>query len=477
MKSYAAKYTYPLVILAILVSVALQVVWLSQLFGEQRGHIVQDIDNMFTNTAKKNLYLSCQSDSMQYEYFHEYFLSPEWVQIRQGFDDTRGSNISKGFEASQNEDSSVIVFRLTFRKNAAPSHGVAHFINSGAMQDIYRTDSISLVSMNKLVAEGMRSLGFKGGYSHRLYPYGGALSNDVSDNKDYAYVSKRVSYNLEHLYKYQLLVTSLDSVVWYRMRYYVGSSVLMIVLTGVAFYYIIKLMRSRQLYADARVAFTSNMTHEIKTPIATVALALESIIKYNLTEDPEKLKSYLDIGRLELRRLDAMVEKVLSLSNNQLQFTLQKTFFDVQVVLKEVIRAMDLQFRNVHAECEFIGYPEPCFVDGDIVHITDVFYNLIENAIKYADKPLRMVIRCEADEEWTVISFKDNGPGIPDIYHEQIFERFFRVPVKGDIHSVKGSGLGLSYVKQIVDMHEGTINVLSEPGKGSTFIIKLPSIE
>jgi signal transduction histidine kinase len=477
MKWLSAKYTYPLVVLSMAVSIGLQAAWVHQLFIDQQNRTKDDIENIVITAAKNNLYQNLDYQTNRNVYFHRFFLSPEWVQVRRGFDDAKSENLYKSFMLAQNADSATVDLRFTFLNKKAGSKASTGFPNGKLFAEMMHRDSISLATMNASVEKGLQKIGLRTRHYSVLSPYSanGPFKAAPQQKIDAAFISPMVSYNLEHLHKYRLVVESIGSLVWFRMRYFLASSILMIILTAVAFYFIIKLMRNQRVYAEARVAFTSNMTHEIKTPIATVALALESITKYQLDNDPEKLKSYVDMGLQELRRLNLMVEKVLNLNNEEPAYQVTKTLFDVQVSLREVVDSMRLQFEKISAACETSFSSEPCFVYGDAVHLKEAFYNLIENALKYSAGRLKLNISCSCSHEWVAISFSDNGPGIPGIYHKKIFERYFRVPASGDIHQVNGTGLGLHYVKQIIENHDGTISLKSGPGQGSTFTINLPA--
>jgi len=252
----------------------------------------------------------------------------------------------------------------------------------------------------------------------------------------------------------------------------------MLVLTAAAFYLLIRLMKNQQLYAQARMSFTSNMTHELQTPISTIAVALESISKYHLIDEPEKLENYINISRHELQRLQAMIEKVLKQEQMDLGKTkLQFSLFDVQPVLQQVIYAMDIQVQEKNAELILLQSDEPVFIKGDVMHISNVCYNLIDNALKYSPPHAKIEVSCSIADHELTISFKDNGPGINEIYQQQVFERFFRIFNQDNIHNVKGSGLGLHYVKQVVELHGGRVALQSKIGKGSNFMIILPMYE
>ena len=475
MKWLSAKYAYPLVIISVLVSIVLQIVWLRQLFTEQRAHVREQIEQIVRNTAKDISYESAQYIGLKDTLYRRLLLSPEWIQLRQGFDGLGGPNVYKSFEMSDDSpDSTYISFKFVFFR---PGGEISKRPRGRryASPEYPGLDSITLRQMDSTVKVRLKQIGLNSTCRYILTDYGDK-SKVIREPDSPGYLSEKYSYNLEHRRRCQIQVDSITGYVWYKMRYYVVSSLLMIVLTCAAFYFIIRLMRNQRLYAEARVAFTGNMTHELKTPIATVALALESITRYDLVQQPQKLEEYLSIGRQELQRLNLMIEKVLNLSREQnVDYPLNMVLYDVQTGLQDVVRSMELQLTNAGAVCKLDLSPEPCFVYGDPVHLSNVFYNLIENAIKYAVAPLQLEISCTVAHGKVNLHFKDNGPGIDKIYHDKIFDRFFRVPVKGDTHDVKGSGLGLNYVKSIITRLNGTITVKSEPGKGSDFIISLPA--
>ena len=147
----------------------------------------------------------------------------------------------------------------------------------------------------------------------------------------------------------------------------------------------------------------------------------------------------------------------------------------MQVIITEVLHSMEIQFEKSVGQYRFRSSSEPCFVEADQVHLTNVVYNLVENALKYTTQHLDLIVSCIQVNDRIIITFTDNGPGIPVEYQSRIFDRFFRVPPTGDRHEVNGTGLGLNYVKEIVNAHQGTILVKSEPGKGSSFIVNLPA--
>jgi len=232
------------------------------------------------------------------------------------------------------------------------------------------------------------------------------------------------------------------------------------------------LLRQRRL-ADIKNEFISNITHELKTPIATVSVAIEALRNFSASLNPQKTKEYLDISANELQRLSLLVDKVLKLSMfEKKEIELKYEPLNVRQLLDEVTTSMRLQFEKRKAVVN-ISTEGDTNMEGDRLHLVSVLFNLLDNALKYTtEKPtIDLSIKDAGHKLQLVIA--DNGIGIPQEYHHRVFEKFFRVP-HGDVHNAKGYGLGLSYVAHIVEQHKGTIKVESNEGAGSRFIITLP---
>jgi two-component system phosphate regulon sensor histidine kinase PhoR len=220
--------------------------------------------------------------------------------------------------------------------------------------------------------------------------------------------------------------------------------------------------------------FISNITHELKTPIATVSVAVEALKEFDALKDPVRTREYLEISAHELKRLSLLVDKVLKLSLFEKQeIELRKDDFDLKALVEDIMGSMRLQFEKYNATINFRSEEEKLRLIADKLHFTSVIYNLLDNALKYSREAPRVTVRLEGEKEFVVLSVSDNGIGIPAGYKERIFEKFFRVPT-GDHHNVKGYGLGLSYVAYVVHRHGGEVRVRSEEGIGSHFTIKIP---
>ncbi|WP_295795551.1 HAMP domain-containing sensor histidine kinase [Mucilaginibacter sp.] len=482
MKRLRSKYTTILIVLSLVLSAGLQAVWLRQLFSAQQKQLKDDIEHFVSTTAQAQMYRSVTSfeKPKNLPRVKQLFLSPQWAQLRQAFDNMKALGISYNFQINSDDDSTSVSMNFSLKDKPAKerNRGPATTNTGLTAAQLSMVDSLSLIAMKKEVAAGLQQMGITSAIYYNLYNYSmtGLRGGDVPKGLAAAYASKKYLYGIQEHYRYQLILSAINNVVWYRMRYYVASCLLMLLLTCAAFYFIMRLLRNVRLYADAKADFTRNMTHEFKTPIATVSLALESIQKYNLAEQPETMQNYLDISRHELQRLDLMVEKALNIGNEKdAEIPFNTELYDVQTGLQQVITSMQLQLLNSGSEIVFKPSAEPCFVFGDPVHLTNIFYNLVENAIKYSGTGLVLDISCACDDKTVTISFKDNGPGIDKIYHKNIFDKFYRIPADGNTHDIKGTGLGLYYVKQMVERHNGTIKVKSETGNGTCFIITLPA--
>lgn len=232
------------------------------------------------------------------------------------------------------------------------------------------------------------------------------------------------------------------------------------------------LLRQRKLTA-IKNEFISNITHELKTPIATVGVAIEALRNFNAINDPQRTKEYLDISQNELLRLSLLVDKVLKLSMfEKKEIELKYERVDLKGVVDEVVSSMKLQIEKHNASVS-VNAAGDTHLEGDRLHLLSVVFNLLDNALKYGNSNTAVKFELKEKENEVELIVADNGIGISPEYQNRIFEKFFRVPL-GNTHNTKGYGLGLSYVSHVVQRHKGKIEVESQPGLGSKFIITLP---
>jgi signal transduction histidine kinase len=255
------------------------------------------------------------------------------------------------------------------------------------------------------------------------------------------------------------------SSMWPHMSF----AVFLWLMVGAAFYFTWKNLQKQIKLNALRDEFVSNITHELKTPITTVGVALESL---NMSADfgAPQSRRYLEICQSELKRLSMLVERILH--NRAPQIHYEK--MDVRQVLDDVMHHMKVQFDNRHAIVEVKEDGNGFVINGDKNHMSGVLYNLLENALKYSKGNPEIHIHLARNNGTIKLDVEDNGIGIDHDYHDKIFEKLFRVPHQNR-HDVKGHGLGLSYVADIVKKHQGKIDLVSEPGKGSKFSLTLPA--
>jgi two-component system, OmpR family, phosphate regulon sensor histidine kinase PhoR len=254
-------------------------------------------------------------------------------------------------------------------------------------------------------------------------------------------------------------------------------SIFLVGVTILCFVVFYRNLRTQQRLTAIKNDFISNITHELKTPIATVSVAIEALKNFNALDDPQKTKEYLDISANELQRLGLLVDKVLKLSMfEKKEIALQKEKFNLYELAQEVTASMKLQFEKNNAHVTVKASGTNFIIDADKLHMTSVIYNLLDNALKYSKEDPAITVHIIDHSQYIDLRVEDNGIGIAPEYKIKIFEQFFRVP-GGDRHNIKGYGLGLSYVFHIAVRHHGFAEVETELGKGSTFIVKLPFAE
>ncbi len=250
-----------------------------------------------------------------------------------------------------------------------------------------------------------------------------------------------------------------------------GLFILVIIL---AFYFTVTTIIRQKKLSEVKNDFINNMTHEFKTPISTISLACEVIGDQTVEKTPERMGNYVKMIKEENQRLGILVENVLQTAIlDRGEFKLKISEVDVHAVIRQAINNVRLMVEKKEGEIITELNAGQFIIQADRVHLTNIVYNLIDNALKYSGEKPVIKVRTKNEGKNMLISVEDNGIGISKENLRRIFEKFYRVPT-GNIHNVKGFGLGLSYVKAIAEKHGGTIDVQSEVGQGSTFTIQLP---
>ncbi len=341
-------------------------------------------------------------------------------------------------------------------------------------------DRVAPDRVQKLLAGELDEYGVKTPFEYGIYANG--LATKVKSEQ--FHYDKYGTYNIpiftdnEGNNRYQLLV-SFPQKKKFLFSELVGITILSIVFTliiVIAYSSALnQLLRQRQI-SEIKTDFINNMTHEFKTPIATINLALDAIKNPKIVGDLEKTQRYLQMIRDENKRMHAQVENVLRISKlEKKELEISKEPYDIHEIITDAIEHVNLIIEDRNGVITTDLKAERTTVLLNDVHFTNVIVNILDNAIKYSPENPSIKVCSENVRDFVIIKIQDYGAGMSKVALKRIFEKFYREHT-GDLHNVKGHGLGLSYVKRIVEDHNGEIFVESEKGKGSTFIIKLPLI-
>ncbi len=253
-----------------------------------------------------------------------------------------------------------------------------------------------------------------------------------------------------------------------------STSVVFIIIIILSFAYTVITILKQKKISDMKNDFINNMTHEFKTPISTISLACEALGDKDIIKSEGLYNNYINVINEENSRLGNMAERILqSASLDKGQIILKKEAVDIHEVIEEAINNIHLQVKKKGGNIKTQLKADKHNVEADKVHITNVVFNLLDNANKYSPLSPEIKISTENSYSGILISVKDKGTGISRANQKKIFEKLYRVP-SGNLHNVKGFGLGLSYVKTIVEQHHGKITLESELNRGTNFIIYLP---
>ncbi|MDR2888098.1 MAG: HAMP domain-containing histidine kinase [Bacteroidales bacterium] len=293
---------------------------------------------------------------------------------------------------------------------------------------------------------------FKSGYMVRLFP-GNMIRQDIVLSVIFP---ARANYVLGQVF--WLLGGSL------------AFSLFIVATFGLSLYFIVRQKKISEMKSD----FLNNMTHEFKTPIATISLAADTISNPKIICDEAKIMQFVGMIKKENSRMNKRVETILqiaSLDKREILFNFENT--SMHTVIDHVLEAIEIQVQRKNGTVVKVYDAANSFVSGDSEHLSNLVNNLLDNAIKYSPENPEITVETKNSSNCFIFSVEDKGTGMTKAIQSKIFERFYRQP-SGNIHNVKGFGLGLHYVRTIVEAHKGTISVTSEPGKGSRFEVTLP---
>lgn len=271
-----------------------------------------------------------------------------------------------------------------------------------------------------------------------------------------------------------ILFPDKDNFLIRNMEFWIFSSIIILLVVMFFSYSIMAMLRQKRL-SEVKTDFINNMTHELKTPISTITLSSEVLMDPKIIETPERLHQYAQIISTENARLKNQVDRVLQVATlTPDKMKLKRKELDIHEIILNTTNIFEVKTNNKAFELDLQA--SNTLINGDAVHINNIFHNILDNACKYTLKDPKIKISTINQGNFIRIDIEDNGIGMEKKEIRMIFDKFYRVPT-GNQHDVKGFGLGLYYVKTVLDAHEADIKVKSTPGQGSTFSIILKTIK
>ncbi len=344
---------------------------------------------------------------------------------------------------------------------------LAAMIQQGLHLGVDRFEGTRYEKYDTLLTAGLQQLGLSG--DHQLVCI---KADTVFQHTTAGYIPSKQArhyvYNWTDYGRYELTIEPTTGLVWREMAGILTASGFIVLLLGLAFYFLIKTILKQRTLDEMKTDFTNNITHELKTPIAVAYAANDALLNFGEQADETKRRHYLTLCRQQLERLSGMVEQILSMSmERRRQFKLNIETVPVVELLQPIIEQQQLKADKPVTITSHID-PEDLTVQADRAHLSNILNNLIDNAIKYS--PGEACVEISATS--SAISVTDHGMGIAADKLPHIYDKFYRIPT-GDLHDVKGYGLGLFYVKTMVEKHGWSIDVSSTKGKGTSFTILL----
>jgi two-component system, OmpR family, phosphate regulon sensor histidine kinase PhoR len=353
-------------------------------------------------------------------------------------------------------------------------------------------ERISLDLLNRSVREEIESRGIRSAYQYGVYSEARSSYVIVNDHFVVEDNGPQVSHGgaptlFNSPYKVALFTQDIQSPGYLSLYFpdrtrivissVLGTLLLSIVFTGVilfCFWYTIQVIYRQKQLSEMKNDFINNMTHEFKTPIATISLAADSISSPMVVGNPDRIKRFVDIIRQENRRMNSQVERVLQMALiDKKDFELTIGELNMHEVIQQAVDNFSLQVEKREGTIRVQFEADKPVIEGDATHLASIIHNLLDNANKYSPEKPDIIVSTRNVPMGLEITVQDHGQGISKEARKHIFDKFYRVHT-GNIHDVKGFGLGLSYVKAIMTAHKGLVDVKSEPGKGSSFMLTFP---
>ena len=486
-----SKYIALVVVLSLAAIFAYQAYWLVNLYHTQRQAVERNIAEALRMSDYNEIIL--RIDRLDRD-----STSHGEVSVNAGFNNDTPYVESRTIVTEQKGDSTFINLTQQTAKDTAHMESSLHttgdmgflFGRKNTMQELAAyfqrglhggLDVLSdpdFQAYDSLLADELLRSGIRTGYRLELLRHDSTRTDTMAVGGTPGYLpsprarSHEYAYDMHGNRLYRLTLEPLEGIVLRQMAGILAASALILLALGFSFWYLIRILLRQRTLEEMKDDFTNNMTHELKTPIAVAYAANDALLNFGADADGTKRTRYLRICQEQLARLGGLVEQILSLSmERRHNFRLHPTTFPVADILVPLVEQHKLKAdKPVHISTRVT--PPGLTVTADRTHLTNIVSNLIDNAIKYSIGQAHVEIDVHKEDEAFILSVRDHGIGIPKDRQAHVFDKFYRVPT-GNLHPVKGYGLGLYYVKTMVERHGGTVEVESDPGRGSGFIIKL----
>ncbi len=304
-----------------------------------------------------------------------------------------------------------------------------------------------------------------------------SLADTASLKREVIPIIPETGTNMEGLMAYEhlfIILPDFKKQLWQSLSWMIVASVIFTLIIIAAFYLTVKTLLNQKKLSEIKNDFINNMTHEFKTPLATISLAVDALKNEKVMNDPEKTQYFNSIIKDENKRMNKHVETILQaalLEKQELKLNMKPVH--AHTILTQVLENFKLQLEEKHGRAELLLNATEDTILADEVHFTNLISNLIDNSIKYSKDNLLIKVITHVTGKSLVIHIEDNGMGMSKETVKRIFEKFYRAHT-GNLHNVKGFGLGMSYVKTVVDAHKGKIKVESVLGKSTSFILEMP---
>ena len=371
------------------------------------------------------------------------------------------------------------ISKIVSTKFAAPGDSIPESITVTKMDqpldlDLFEnnTGMTNLPVMDSILTHRLDSLGYP--LEHRIVLMDGGEVLSEAQTPSYTSSSRDEHISMTSIANrgagYELYCEPMTGSILRGMMGVLLMSAGILLILALVFYLMVRALRKQRELDEMKSDFTSNMTHELKTPIAVAYAANDAMLVYGLDKNPEKREEYLKVTRESLEKLNGMVEQILSMSMENRERLVLRIERTQLLPLLEGVAAQARLSAGKPCEIKVEVSPESLSADIDASLISSVIATLLDNAVKYSGGQVEIRINAKEEDGHTIISVTDNGIGIAPDKQAHIFEKFYRVPT-GNVHDVKGYGIGLYFAKSIVARHGGRISVHSVPGKGSTFTL------